>query len=285
MLIVIFILLAAGFGLVIFSIISYFSSRIEMPKEIRPKAVVSVKNYLAGKIPFVQKILERFKLDVKIQKKIDASHMKITLAQLINIKIIAMIVFGVLAFVFLGQTSPFLIVLAVLIGWVLPDIWLKGKANQRKAAIARILPETVDLLGLCIEAGLDFVTSMNWLIEKVPNNPMIEEMSFVYEEIKWGKPRSQALRDMSRRLNIPEVSSFVQTLVQAERLGTPVNEAFTILSEDTRMRRFHAGERYALKAPMKILVPLVFCILPVIGIIIGGPILLQFMGGGMLKAF
>ncbi len=285
MLIAIAVLLLAGFGLVIFSVLHYLSTRVEMPKEVRPQVPLSKKNYLTGQIPFVQKILERLKLDAKIQKNIDASHIKITLSQFVNIKIILMIVCGGLVFMFFSNASPIFIVIAVALGYLIPDIWLKNKIKQRKAMIARILPETVDLLGLCIEAGLDFVTSMSWLIEKIPNNPMIEELSFVYEEIKWGKPRSQALRDMSRRLNIPEVSSFVQTLVQAERLGTPVNEAFTILSEDTRMRRFHAGERYALKAPMKILIPLVFCILPVIGIIIGGPIMLQFMSGSMMKAF
>jgi len=73
-------------------------------------------------------------------------------------------------------------------------------------------------------------------------------------------------------------------MVQAERMGTPVSEAFMIISEDTRMRRFQQGERFALNAPIKILVPLIFCILPVIGIIVGGPILLQFMQGDIFKA-
>jgi tight adherence protein C len=68
-------------------------------------------------------------------------------------------------------------------------------------------------------------------------------------------------------------------------MGTPVSEAFSMLSEDSRLQRFHHGERFALRAPIKILIPLVFCILPVIGIIIGGPILLQFMQGNLLKGF
>ncbi len=283
MLIAIFLLLAAGFGLVIFSIINYFSSRIELPKEVKPKVPLSQRKYLTFQVPFLQRMLERAKLGAKVQRKIDASHVKITLPQFINIKLIAMIGLAVFGLFFFGRPSPVYLIIGIALGYILPDIWLSRKISQRRQIIARVLPETVDLLGLCIEAGLDFVTSMNWLIDKVPNNPMIEELSFVYEEIKWGKPRAQAMKDMSRRLNIPEVSSFVQTLVQAERLGTPVNEAFTILSEDTRMRRFHAGERYALKAPIKILIPLVFCILPVIGIIIGGPILLQFMSGKMLS--
>jgi tight adherence protein C len=171
--------------------------------------------------------------------------------------------------------------LAVILGYIVPDFILKRKIAKRKYLIARGLPETVDLLGLCIEAGLDFVNAVKWVIDKTPSTPMIEELAFVLEEIKWGKPRIQALKDMSRRLEIPDISSFVQTIIQAERMGTPVAEAFTILSEDARAQRFRRGERIALQAPIKILLPLIFFIMPVIGIVIGGPILLQFMQGGL----
>jgi tight adherence protein C len=112
---------------------------------------------------------------------------------------------------------------------------------------------------------------------------MIEELSVVLEEIKWGKPRAQALRDMSKRVNVTEVSSFVHLLIQAERMGTPVSEAFGIISEDTRAQRFREGERFAMKAPLKILIPLIFFILPVIGIIVAGPVLLTFMKGDIFK--
>ena len=96
-----------------------------------------------------------------------------------------------------------------------------------------------------------------------------------------GKPRVQALRDMAKRVDIPDVTSFVRILVQADRMGTPVEETFRILSEDTRIRRFHRGERQAMKAPLKMLIPLVFCILPVILIIVAGPILIRFMKQGI----
>jgi tight adherence protein C len=120
--------------------------------------------------------------------------------------------------------------------------------------------------------------AIKWVINKAHPNPLIEELAVVLEEIKWGKPRTEALRDMSRRLNVPEVNSFVRTIVHAERMGTPVAEAFAVLSEDMRLQRFRIGERFALKAPIKILFPLIFFILPVIGIIIIGPVFLQFVG-------
>jgi tight adherence protein C len=213
--------------------------------------------------------------------QLDGAHSRITPIEFFNIKLFLMLALSVGSVVALGKVDPMIILVAFGLGYYVPQIYLKKKLSKRKDSIVRVLPETIDLLGLCIEAGLDFSNAVRWVIEKTPMNPATEELAVVLEEIKWGKPRIQALKDMSRRLDIPEVSSFVQTIIQAERMGTPVAEAFTILSEDTRAQRFHRGERIALQAPIKILLPLIFCIMPVIGIVIGGPILLQFMQGGL----
>jgi len=88
------------------------------------------------------------------------------------------------------------------------------------------------------------------------------------------------LKSMARRINLPDVSSFVRTLVQAEKMGTSISDVLRIQSEQARMWRFQRGERQALKAPIKLLLPLVFFILPVVMIIVGGPILLQFLTSG-----
>lgn len=235
-------------------------------------------------LPFSQKLLEKLKLDVKIKNRLEAAHLDLTAVQFLNLKLIVLILAVALAFVISKKFDPLVLFTALAFGYILPELWLKRKISQRKYEIARILPETVDLLGLCVEAGLDFSTAVKWIVEKkVSSNPMIEELTLVLEEIKWGKPRSQALKDMANRLNIPEVSSFAQALLQAERMGTPVSEAFGIISEDTRLQRYRRGERYALQAPIKILIPLIFCIFPVIAIIVAGPIFLQFMQGGLLR--
>lgn len=239
--------------------------------------------YLGKVVPFSAKLLEKFRIDVKIKSSLDAAHVKLLPVEFFNLKILVMAGLAVAAFFAVGKINPWTILGGLALGYIIPDFWLRRQVAKRRYMIGRLLPEIVDLLGLCVEAGLDFTTAVRWIIEKIPSNPLLEELAFVLEEIKWGKPRSQALKDMSKRLNIPEVSSFVQTLVQAERMGTPVAEAFAILSEDTRLQRFHHGERIAMQAPIKILIPLIFCILPVIGIIIGGPIFLQFMQGGLLK--
>ncbi len=226
-------------------------------------------------------ILERSGLLVKIKNKIDAAHVSISPVAFFNLKIIIMLTFVFLSIIATGKINPIYILISLVIGYIIPEIYLKQKLTKRKNLISRRLPETVDLLGLCIEAGLDFVSAVKWVIDKTPGTAMTEELAFVVEEIKWGKPRIQALKDMSRRLDIPEMTSFVQTIIQADRMGTPVAEAFTIISEDARAQRFHRGQRIALQAPIKILLPLIFFIMPVIGIVIGGPILLQFMQGGL----
>ncbi|MCM8796052.1 MAG: type II secretion system F family protein [Candidatus Omnitrophica bacterium] len=233
--------------------------------------------------PFSRKLIEKSELGIKIKNTLDAAHVKLSVQEFLNLKILLMLVLTLVAIFSFGKFNPAIVLVALAVGYILPDFYLQRRIRRRKQNIARVLPETVDLLGLCVEAGLDFTTAARWIIDKTTPTPMTEELSFVLEEIKWGKSRIQALRDMAKRLNIPEVSSFVQSLVLAERMGTPVSEAFAILSEDTRLQRFHRGERFAMQAPIKILIPLIFCILPVIAIIIGGPIFLQFMQGGLLK--
>lgn len=256
--------------------------RGRLPQQ-KAKSGARMRFLLSFAIPFSRPLLEKLKLDTKIKNKLDAAHLNLKCEEFFSFKIlfIAVLVGGL--FLAIKPVEPWMILLVLFGGHLIPDIWMNNKISQRKYAIVRSLPETVDLLGLCVEAGLDFTTSIKWIIEKTPSNPMVEELVLVLEQIKWGKPRTQALKDMAKRLNVVEITSLVQTLVQSERMGTPVAQTFAILSEDTRLQRFHRGERIALKAPMKMLVPLIFCILPVIGIVVGGPILLQFMQGNLLK--
>ncbi|MDD5119841.1 MAG: type II secretion system F family protein [Candidatus Omnitrophica bacterium] len=225
--------------------------------------------------------LEKSGMASSLKKSLDTAHINMSPGAFFNLKLLLCGLLVVLVISLTGTVNPLIVIIFIILGYIIPDFYLKRKVARRKYLIARRLPETVDLLGLCIEAGLDFVNAVKWVIDRTPHTPMTEELAFVVEEIKWGKPRIQALKDMSRRLEISEITSFVQTIIQAERMGTPVAEAFAILSEDARAQRFHRGERTALQAPIKILLPLIFFIMPVIGIIVGGPILLTFMKGGL----
>ena len=282
MIIAIYLFIIGSITLILWGVTSPMSEiRFKLPQGeggSRTK-MVKTSSFLSRIFPFTPNILRKLKLEAKLKNRLLAAHLRLTPQDFFNLKLILIVLLGILIFFVSGKLDPTLLLVAIGTGYIIPDLFVNKRIANRKNMIAKSLPETVDLLGLCVEAGLDFTSAVRWLIKKVASNPMIEELTFVLEEIQWGKPRIQALKDMSRRLNISEVTSFVQALVQAERMGTPVSEAFGILSEDTRMQRFHRGERYAMQAPIKILIPLIFCILPVIGIVIGGPIFLQFMQG------
>jgi len=279
--IIIFFLIISAAGLIIWGVVS--------SRQVRP-ALLPRANFNPGfskprfnplQLLPTRSFLEKTGIFEKIKRRIDNARLRISPETFFNLKVFIMLGLGGLSVVIAGKFEPVFFIIGLVIGYIGPEFYLSRRISRRKYMIARRLPETVDLLGLCIEAGLDFVNAVNWVINKTSPSPMIEELAFVLEEIKWGKPRVQALKDMARRLDIPEVNSFAQTIIQAERMGTPVAEAFAILSEDTRAQRFHRGERIALQAPIKILLPLIFFIMPVIGIVIGGPILLQFMQGGL----
>ncbi|NLE64833.1 MAG: type II secretion system F family protein [Elusimicrobia bacterium] len=178
---------------------------------------------------------------------------------------------------------PFAVLLALAVGFVLPEILLRGRIQGIKTDFARNLPDVVDLLGLCVSAGLDFMMALKWVVEKSTPNAVTREMNVLLQEISVGKPRREALRDLARKFELPDLSTFVRTLIQADKMGTSVSEALNILSEDMRIARFRQGEAIALKAPMKMLVPLLFFIFPVVGILVAGPIFLEFMTNNPIK--
>ena len=177
--------------------------------------------------------------------------------------------------------EPLWFFIGFFIGFVFPDIFVKKKIAKRRAEIVKQLPDAVDLLNLCVGSGLDFMLGMHWVVERSKPSALMREFAIINHNIRMGKARQQALRDMAKRLRIQEVNSFTNALIHADRMGTPITEVLSNLSEEARRQRFQRGRRQALKAPIKMLFPLVFCILPVVGIIIGGPIILQFLQGGL----
>jgi pilus assembly protein TadC len=169
-------------------------------------------------------------------------------------------------------------------GYMLPEIFLKGRIKKIKNVIIKDLPDAIDLLGLCVNAGLDFMLSLKWVVEKSPPSIMIDELNTVLQEINVGKTRREAIKDLASRYDLPDLSSFARTLIQADKMGTSVTDALNILSEDMRLSRYRRGEQLALKAPLKMLVPLLLFIFPVVGVLVAGPILLDFMENNPFKS-
>ncbi|HQP91842.1 MAG TPA: type II secretion system F family protein, partial [Candidatus Omnitrophota bacterium] len=217
-----------------------------------------------------------------LENKLFGARVGLTVEQFLGAKEFLALTALFLAFGFLPKDDIVKMIVAAIVGFFIPDMWLDIKQKQRRAAVVRSLPDTVDLLSLCVDAGLDFIAATRWIVEKSKPTAFIEELSLMLHEIKVGKPRREALKDLSKRINSPDVTAFARTLIQADRMGTPIAEALAILSEDTRERFFRRAERAALQSPMKMLLPLIFFILPVVGVIVGGPIAIQFMSGSLL---
>jgi tight adherence protein C len=183
-----------------------------------------------------------------------------------------------------GIVKPIWLIAAGILGFLLPDLYLKNLTRKRKMEIIKHLPDTIDLLSLCVGGGLDFITGIKWVIERSKPSALIDEFLLVFRELEVGGSRQEAFRNMGKRLDIPEINSFVRTVIQADRMGVSVGEILSVLSDEVRRQRFQRGERMALKAPIKMLFPLIFFILPVIGIVVGAPVMMQFMQQSNVRA-
>ena len=178
----------------------------------------------------------------------------------------------------LGAVNPLWLLIPAALGLILPDLWLRSRIGGRQRAIVRLLPEIIDLLALCVGAGLDFLMALTKVVglERFRREPLVQELGVALQEIRFGKRRAEALKNMAARVNLSEISSFVRTVVQADQMGTPIGQVLAVHSEDVRNERMVQAERMALKAPIKILFPLIFFIMPCVAIIVGAPIFIQF---------
>lgn len=221
----------------------------------------------------------------RINKRLVRADVKLNANGFVFIKQFA-VVMGIVVVIIMGVTGPIAFALPA-IGFVLPDMIIGSKIKNREYRILRTFPEIIDLMGLCLSAGLDFMASLRWITEGafIFDNPFVDELKRLKEELVLGKSKVEALKAMEKRLDIAEVSSLVRTLVIAETMGVSVIDTFERFSGDVRDRRFQRGERQARLSAIKILFPLIFLILPVVGIVIMGPIVLRFMEQDFMSSF
>ena len=171
----------------------------------------------------------------------------------------------------IGMTVVF-----ALLGFMLPALWLGQKIRSRKNSVIRSLPDALDLLTICVEAGLGFDQSMQKVAEKW-DDELSRAFARVLHEIRLGKTRREALRDLANRLDLSDVTSFVAAVIQAEQLGVSIAKVLRIQSDQMRIRRRQRAEEKAHQAPVKMLFPMVFLIFPAIWIVLLGPALLQVL--------
>ncbi len=195
----------------------------------------------------------------------------------------------VAVFVIIGLVMPgdpavkFLIILVgAMVGYTGPTFFLRFKSKSHQQKIREQLPDAMDLLGVCIEAGLSFDISLIKVAEKL-KGPFIDELMIVHREIQMGRTRRDALQNLAKSTDIAELKTFVSALAQAEQLGIPIINVMRIQSAQLRIARKQAAQEKGAKAPVKILLPMIGFIFPVIFIVIIGPtvinVIRQFGGG------
>ncbi|MCB1739842.1 MAG: type II secretion system F family protein [Gammaproteobacteria bacterium] len=180
----------------------------------------------------------------------------------------------------LGKLEPVFVLGGGLLGLLLPTVWLNDTRKRRELAVVRSMPVYLDFITMCVEAGLNFTGALAQAMEKAPPGPLRNEFSTVLRDLRAGVSRAQALRRMSERLDIPEVTSFVSAVVQAERMGASLASVLSVQAEQRREERFQRAEKMAMEAPVKLIAPLVMFIFPVTFIVLGFPIAMKFMEQG-----
>lgn len=173
-------------------------------------------------------------------------------------------------------------VLLGLLGFAIPSLWLGRKINARKKEILKTLPDAMDLITVSIEAGLGFDQALKRVAEKW-DNELAREFARYLGEAGIGKARHEALRDMSARIDLPEFTSFVASIIQAEELGASIAKVMRIQSNQMRIRRRQRAEELARKAPIKMIAVLVLLIFPTIFIVLLGPGLIIIKNSGVFK--
>ena len=219
------------------------------------------------------------------QRSLEATAHKLELAgnpnnwtatEFLGIRGLAGLVLGALTFSLMllteanvGQRLLFTLVMGVL-GFFLPVLWLGSRIRARQDEIVKTLPDVLDLLCISVEAGLPFDGAMQRVAEKW-DNELSRGFARLLNEMRVGKSRKDALRDLADRMDVPDVTSFVAALIQADQLGISIAKVLRIQSEQMRIKRRQRAEEKAQKAPIKMLFPMTFLIFPTILIVILGP--------------
>ena len=250
-------------------------------------------------IPFfnrIGEIAQRFTPQATLENARDrlemaGNPMQMNPAFFLMLRFVFAFLFGGLIFLIFIRTGNSMVqglglsVLFMIIGFAFPNLWLSGRISARQKAVFRAMPDALDLLTISVEAGLGFDAAMAKVQEKWENDLALE-FGRVIQEIRLGKLRRDALRDMADRLGVAEMTSFVAAVIQSEQLGVSMAKVLRIQSDQMRVRRRQMAEEEAHKAPIKMVFPIALLIFPSILIILLGPaamLLLSSPLGGILR--
>ena len=200
----------------------------------------------------------------------------------LGVKMLVGIATGGIVFVIFGLLAGGIIaglllgLVGIGIGYLLPEFWLGGRIKARQKVILKMIPDTLDLLTISVRAGLGFDAARAKVVEKLPG-PLSDEFRRALAEVRVGKTRRDALRDMVPRTNVQPLSNFIGAIIQAEQLGVSISKVLQVQSEQLRIERRQRAEEMAARAPIKMLFPLVGCIFPSLFIVILGPAIISIV--------
>lgn len=205
-----------------------------------------------------------------------------TVVQLVATVVLGGLVFGLMLIAKPPMARRILFTaLAALVGFFLPSLWLTSKIKRRQDEIIKALPDGLDLVTICVEAGLGFDQAVQHLVEK-QDNELSRAFNRYLQEVSLGRTRRDALQGFSSRMDVPDVTSFVAAIIQADQLGVSMAKILRIQSNQMRIRRRQRAEQKAHQAPIKMLFPLAFLIFPSMFIVLLGPAVLQIMDSGVI---
>jgi len=205
-------------------------------------------------------------------------------SQFVALGLVSMTGFAVLAALLLPMAgihdNGFYIAAAALFGFVYPRVWLKDSLKKRQKLIVKALPAYLDFLTMGVEAGLNMAGAISQSVAKGPDGPLKNEFAFVLRDLRSGLTRAEALRRMEERVKVPQVTSFINAVIQAERMGASLGPTFRAQADQRRTERFQLAEKLAMEAPVKLIFPLVAFIFPVTFVVLMFPIAVKFMESG-----
>jgi len=222
----------------------------------------------------------------KVEKKILTAGIsdEINVDEFIGLQILWGAIFPLAFFVLnfalqLGFSTTFILIISV-VGVFFPHFYCNSSKGSRYTSVVKDLPFFVDLLALSTEAGLDFINAIQRIVDKAEDSVLANELARVLKDVKLGSSRSDALKDLAKRLDIGEITSFVAVLVDADYTGASISKVLKDQSNQMRLERFVRAEKAGAKASQAILLPMVGFIVPAVFIVIFGPVILQFITGG-----
>jgi tight adherence protein C len=183
---------------------------------------------------------------------------------------------GFLSFPALQPWSLLLVIILVPLGWFAPDLWVAHRRRARTRDIEISLSTVMDLLALSLEAGMGLERALRMICDRV-DSPLTEELRHVLSDVGLGISRREAFARMAQRVRLEEIRSLTAAIIQAEELSASLVSAMRVQSHQVRLSRRHRAEAEALRAPVKMMIPMVLFTLPALFIILLGPVVLQFM--------